>query len=169
MPFWIPQISSDSNLTSKNSPNETTATANVKTTIDTFAAAYDFGVAKVAFGMQNIKDDAATALDTKATNLSVTAPYGKFLFLANVGSLKYNAGPGVQTTGGVSQVGQKNTITGLGVHYNLSKNSYIYLLNETQKMDAYDMASAIINGATGSNTTSDRKRNLTAIGISTAF
>jgi predicted porin len=148
------------------SATTTLATADVKTTIDTFAAAYDFGVAKVAFGMQNTKDTSTTALKQSAQNLSVTAPYGKFLFLANVGSLKHQAGYYGTVT---SNVGNKNTINGLGVHYNLSKNSYIYVLKETQQMGAYDMASAIINGAAGSNTTSDRSRSLTAIGLSTAF
>jgi predicted porin len=156
-------------LTSKSASADAAAASagpDVTTTYDTFALAYDFGVAKVAYGNQQTKNNFTTALKQSASNLSVTAPYGNFLFLANVGSLKHEAGYyGTVTT----NVGKKNDIRGLGVHYNLSKNSYIYLLNEKQTLNAYDMTSAVIAGAAGNNTTSDRTRSLTAIGISTAF
>jgi predicted porin len=65
--------------------------------------------------------------------------------------------------------GQKSTFTGLGAHYNFSKNTYAYYLYERATMSDSDMTAVVINGAAGSNTTSDRTRNVTAIGISTAF
>ena len=155
-------------ITATASAGEPGAGAGVKTTTGTSAVAYDFTAYKLAFGYQTVKDTAATATSTKAYNISLTAPFGNWLVLANTGLLKYEAGSAVQTTGGVSQVGMKNTIAGLGVHYNFSKNTYAYILNEQQTLDANAYSATIINGAVGT-ATSDHKRTLTAIGISTAF
>ena len=172
-----------SHLESKTSGNEAVVSAtaasasDVTTKYDTFAATYDFGVAKVGYGLQNAKNNAgfdtagtplSHALDTKAQMLTVTAPYGNWLFLANSGSRKTN------TQGGAAAVqtalnGQKSTFTGLGAHYNFSKNTYAYVMYESAKMNDADMTAIVINGVAGSNTTSDRTRTVTAIGLSTAF
>ena len=153
-------------ITSKATMNETAATANIVTKIQTASVAYDFGVAKVSAGMQNITDNTATTpLNTKTSNMAVVVPVGAFNLMANTGTYNYNAGSLAATLG----AGAKSTITGIGAHYNLSKNSYLYLMNESQSLGGYDMSTAVINGAAGSNTTSSRSRKLTATGISHAF
>jgi len=179
-----------SNLTSKTSPNEAPATtaatvsaANVKTTYDTLAATYDFGIAKVGYGMQNAKNNAGfntavtpldRSLNTKAQMLTATVPYGNFLFLANSGSRKTNNQGGVLDTQ-TALNGQKSKFTGLGAHYNFSKNTYAYLMYEKATMNDVDMSAVVVNGAAGSNAAqaltagTDRKRTVTAIGLSTAY
>ena len=170
-----------SNLTSTTSPNEAAASAtaaagsNVKTTYDTFAATYDFGIAKVGYGLQNAKSNAGLdtasnshALDTKAQMLTATAPVGNWLFLANTGSRKSNNMGGTPTLQ-TALNGKKSTFTGLGAHYNFSKNTYAYLMYERATMNDADMTAVVINGAAGDNSTSDRTRKVTAIGLSTAF
>jgi len=170
-------------INSTSSANEAAVTstaanaANVKTTYNTLAASYDFGVAKVAYGYQTAKnnagfDTASTPLDhslsTKAQMYTVTAPVGNLLFLANLGSRTSN-NMGSTSAKQLVLNGQKSTFTGLGAHYNFSKNTYAYYLYERATMSDADMTAVIINGAAGSNTTSDRTRNVTAIGISSAF
>jgi predicted porin len=168
-------------LTSTTSANEAAvsstaaAASNVRTSYNTLAATYDFGVAKVAYGYQTTKDNAG--LDTsnldhskslKAQMYTVTAPVGNLLFLANIGSRTSN-NMGSTSAKQTALNGQKSTFTGLGAHYNFSKNTYAYYLYERATMSDTDMTAVVINGAAGSNTTSDRTRNVTAIGISTAF
>jgi len=169
-------------LTSTTSANEAAATStagaasNVKTSYNTLAATYDFGVAKVGYGYQTTKDntgaDTAASADhgknLKATMYTLTAPVGAVTLLANVGSRTSNNYGGTATKQAILN-GQKSTFTGLGAHYNFSKNTYAYYLYERATMSDVDMTAVVINGATGSNTTSDRTRNVTAIGISTAF
>jgi len=153
-------------ITSKAALNEAAASANIVTKIQTGSAAYDFGVAKVSVGMQNITDNtASTPLSTKASNIAVVAPVGSWNLMANSGTYSYGAGSLASTLG----AGAKSTITGYGAHYNLSKSTYVYLMNESQSLGGYDMSTTIINGAAGSNTTSSRSRRLTALGISTAY
>jgi len=99
---------------------------------------------------------------------TVTAPVGAVTLLANLGSRTTN------NQGGIAALqtalnGQKSTFTGLGAHYNFSKNTYAYYLYERATMSDSDMTAVVISGTTGSNTTSDRTRNVTAIGISSAF
>jgi len=153
-------------ITSKAASGDASATANVVTKIQTASVSYDFGMAKVSAGMQNITDNlAATPLNTKASNVAVVVPVGSFNLLANSGTYNYNAGTLATTLG----AGAKSSITGFGAHYNLSKNSYLYLMNESQSLGGYDMTGTVINGALGSNTTSSRSRKLTAMGISHAY
>jgi len=169
-------------LTSTTSANEIAATtttgaaSNVKTAYNTLAATYDFGTAKVGYGYQTVKSntgaDTTTTLDhginQKASMYTVTAPVGAVLLLANIGSRTTNnsgSTAAVQT----ALNGQKSTFTGLGAHYNFSKNTYAYYMYERATMSDQAMTTVVINGAAGSNTTSDRTRNVTAIGISSAF
>jgi len=170
-------------LTSTTSANEAAvsstaaAASNVKTSYNTLAATYDFGVAKVGWGYQTTKSNAG--LDTslldhsanlKATMYTVTAPVGAVTLLANIGSRTTN------NNGGASAVqtalnGQKSTFTGLGAHYNFSKNTYAYYLYERATMSDVDMTAVVANGAVFATNAAatDRTRNVTAIGISTAF
>lgn len=168
-------------LTSTTSSNEAAVSAtaaaasNVKTTYNTLAATYDFGVARVGYGYQTTKDDAgldSSSLDhsksLKAQMYTVTAPVGNFLLLANLGSRTSN-NMGSTSAKQAALNGKKSTFTGLGAHYNFSKNTYAYYLYERATMSDADMTAIVINGAAGSNSTSDRTRNVSAIGISTAF
>jgi len=170
-------------LTSTTSANEAAATttagaaSNVKTAYNTLAATYDFGVAKVGYGYQTVKSntgaDTTTTLDhginTKATMYTVTAPVGAVTLLANLGSRTTNNQGGVQANQ-TALNGQKSTFTGLGAHYNFSKNTYAYYLYERATMSDADMTALVINGVLQTaQTGQDRTRNVTAIGISTAF
>ena len=168
-------------INSTSSANEAAVTStaaaasNVKTTYNTLAATYDFGVAKVGYGYQTSKNNAGLdtsnldhSLSLKAQMYTVTAPVGNLLFLANLGSRTSN-NMGSTSAKQTALNGQKSTFTGLGAHYNFSKNTYAYYLYERATMSDADMTAVIINGAVGSNSTSDRTRNVTAIGISTAF
>ena len=172
-----------STLSSTSSANEApvsgtaAAGSNVKTTYNTLAATYDFGKAKVGYGYQTSKnnaglDTAATPLDhslsLKAQMYTLTAPVGNLLFLANVGSRTTN-NMGSTAAKQTALNGQKSTFTGLGAHYNFSKNTYAYYMYERATMSDVDMTATISNGAANNNSTSDRTRNVTAIGISSAF
>ena len=172
-----------STINSTSSANEAAVSAtaavaaNVKTTYNTLAATYDLGVAKVGYGYQTTRnnagfDTAATPLDhsisLKAQMYTVTAPVGSLLFLANVGSRTTN-NMGSTAAKMTALNGQKSTFTGLGAHYNFSKNTYAYYLYERATMSDVDMTATISNGVANNNSTSDRTRNVTAIGISSAF
>jgi len=171
------------NLTSTAASNDAAATtttnitgASVKTTYNTLAASYDFGVAKIAYGYQTTRTDGGIdasgyshAKDQKATMYTVTVPTGNVLLLANVGSRQTN-NMGGQYERQSALNGKKSTFAGLGAHYNFSKNTYAYYLYERATMSDVDMTAVVINGAAAtSNVTPDRTRNTTAIGISTAF
>jgi general bacterial porin, GBP family len=170
-------------LTSTTSSNEAVATttagaaSNVKTAYNTLAATYDFGVAKVGYGYQTTKSntgaDTTTTLDhginQKAAMYTVTAPVGAVTLLANLGSRTTNNNGGVAATQ-TALNGQKSTFTGLGAHYNFSKNTYAYYMYERANMADVDFTKVVINGAAvGAATTAEKSRNITAIGISTAF
>jgi len=93
-----------SNLSSTAASNDAAAStttnitgASVKTTYNTFAASYDFGVAKVAYGYQTTKSDGGLdasgyshAKDLKASMYTLSVPTGNVLLLANVGSRQTN-------------------------------------------------------------------------------
>jgi predicted porin len=167
--------------TSKTSSNEATAAttaavsaANVTTSYGTFAASYDFGVAKVAYGMQTGKNNAGfntaatpvdLSLNSKAQQFTVSVPSGAMLFMANIGNRVTN------NTTVTALNGAKSTFTGLGAHYNFSKNTYVYLMYERATMNDVDLTAVVINGAAATNTAGayDRGRSTTAIGFSQAF
>ena len=162
-------------ITSKATTNEADATGDtaykngVTTTIKTIAAAYDFGMAKVGYGLQTVLADGSASpsnTDTKAQSVYVQVPVnGVTRVQFNTGSLTSH-----NLVGSTAYLlaGGKNTFTSVGVQYDLSKRSFAYLTYERATMGAVDFAGTIVQGTTGSTTTS-QQRNVTAVGISHSF
>jgi hypothetical protein len=105
------------------------------------------------------------SLNSKAQQFTVSAPSGAMLFMANIGNRVTN------NTSVTALNGTKSTFTGLGAHYNFSKNSYAYLMYERATMNDVDLTAVVVNGAAATNTAGayDRGRSVTAIGFSQAF
>jgi hypothetical protein len=124
--------------------------------VNTLAAAYTMGAAKFMFLNQTNKTNTAT-VDNSAMTLSATYTMGQTVLMAQTGSLKSKAG----TTNG-----KKSTFTGLGLDYNLSKTSAIYLRNESVNDEANQMNAAVTPGAIKGT---DTKFTRTALGFRVAF
>ena len=124
--------------------------------VNTLAAAYTMGAAKFMFLNQTNKTNTAT-VDNSAMTLSATYTMGQTVLMAQTGSLKSKAG----TTNG-----KKSTFTGLGLDYNLSKTSAIYLRNESVNDEANQMNAAVTPTAIKGT---DTKFTRTALGFRVAF
>ncbi len=96
-------------------------TATEKTKNSSTTATYDFGVAKVGYGMTKT---VLGAVDTKGGMFSVSAPFGPVTVWYSTGDVKASNGTAEIKTNG-SQY---------GLNYTLSKTSYIYI--QAGKVDA---------------------------------
>jgi len=166
-------------LKSKTSPNEAAASAtaaaasNVTTTRTTLSASYDLKIARLGLTHAKVEDDAGAdtggtvrKLKTAANMLYAQIPLGQTRVLLSTGSRKTDMG--MNST--ASLAGKKTDIVGLGLEYDLSKRTYVYL--RTQSGEAGDVGgtTTLINGAAqlaGSMT--DANYRLTGIGVSHAF
>ena len=142
----------------------------VTTTIKTLAASYDFGMAKVGYGLQTVLADGSASpanTDSKAQSVYVQVPVNAVTRVQfNTGSLTSN-----NATGSTAYLlaGGKNSFTSVGVQYDLSKRSFAYLTYEKATMGAVDLTGTYVNAAAGVNGTTSQQRNVTAVGISHAF
>ena len=163
-----PLAATGAQIRTVSTPNEATGKANITTTINTLGAAYDLQVAKVSFGYQSVKADGTDQgqnTDTVANNVMVQFPLNSVTRLAvNYGRLTSNqvAAPTTYLVAGT------NKFTAVGVQYDLSKNTFLYGTYEKAAMGAVDFAGTIVNGVVGSTSTSNA-RNVTVVGISSAF
>jgi len=180
----------------KTSPNESTASptggnnytvvpSNVTTKRTTASASYDAKVARFGVTYAAVTTDAgntitpqtaattaialsttAGATDTKAMMYNVQVPMGQWRFLGSTGFIKVNASPESQA------IGNKNTITGVGVEYDLSKRTYLYARYQAGKAEAANASSTIVKGTVSGGAAAalaDPNYNLTAVGVSHAF
>jgi predicted porin len=152
-------------LNIKNAPNEAAASANVNTTTSTMAGSYDLKVASIALSKQDRKDDAATALKTTSTMVSVIVPLaGQYRLMANTGYRK------TDSSSTAALVDGKTTFTGIGAEYDLSKRTFVYARTQRGTAGDADMTKVVINGAVGANNAAqDRAYSLSVVGISHAF
>jgi len=122
-------------------------------TVNTLAGAYTIGAAKIGLLTQTNKNDAATAVNNRATTASVTYTMGKTVLMAQVGSLTNN-------------VNAKSTLTGVGADYNLSKMTAVYFRAESINDVAGAMNAAVTPAAIKGT---DTKFARTAVGIRVGF
>jgi len=166
----------------KSSPNEPAGAtvyaplvgSNITTKTTTASGSYDLKVARIGATYSSVVNDAgvtfstgvAGATDTKAMMYNLQVPMGQWRFLASTGFVKVNASPVVPA------IGNKNTLTGVGVEYDLSKRTYLYARYQGGKNEAANSATTVVNGAVVNATPTaltDATYNLTAVGISHAF
>jgi len=179
-------------ITSRQSPNEATAaptnnytalSSNVTTKYNSYSASYDLGVAKLGYENQKVKNDAGFVLTSGATTLTtipgavdstfqmmfVQVPMGNMRLIAGSGKYALNKSPASVL------MGNKNTITSLGLDYDLSKRTYVYGRFQSGNNGASNAATTIVNGAVDTATAGQAAQlktqsfNLGAIGISHAF
>jgi len=171
----------NASYTATVSNNVTPFAANVTTKTTTASASYDLQVARIGAIYSSVVNDAgntlvsgsastlsttAGATDTKAMMYTLTVPMGQWRLLGSTGFVKANSSPAS------AAVGNKNTITGVGVEYDLSKRTYLYARYQGGKAEAANSATTVVNGAAvnaNSAALSDATYNLTAIGVSHAF
>nr|WP_315230254.1 porin [uncultured Limnohabitans sp.] len=128
----------------------TTAGTTVNT-LNTLGANYTMGAAKFFLLNQTNKTD-TNSVNTAYTTVSATYTMGNYVFMAQTGSLKNKL------------TDKKSNITGLGVDYNLSKTTALYVRSESIKDDAAVVAITGFTAATGNVT-----RTRTAAGLRVAF
>jgi len=121
-------------------------------TINTLAGAYTLGATKLALLNQTNKTD-TNSVNNKATTASVTHTMGAIVLMGQFGSL--------QNVSGVT-----SSLRGLGLDYNLSKTTALYVRNESINDKAGAMNAAITPTAIkGTDTTFAR----TALGLRIGF
>ena len=130
------------------------AAADAKYTASAITATYDFGAAKVFFGMVDSKDDNNTTvtggeLKFKETNLGVAVPMGAITLMAGVGSNKMTE---VGDTGSA-----KGTDVAFGATYSLSKRTTAYV--KTGTYNKYKLSDADVSV----------KTNRTSLGLRHTF
>jgi len=179
-------------LNTKASPNESTAAvtsnfgvlgSNITTKTTTLSASYDLKVARLGYTNSRVKNDAPDVAaitisgttyaahsgitDSTANMFYAQIPMGAARVLLSTGNVKLDSSPAT------ALVGQKTSIMGLGVEYDLSKRTYVYARYQGGKANAANSATTIVNGVTTTNTLgaqlADPNYNLTAIGVSHAF
>jgi predicted porin len=151
-------------LTSTTSPNEPSATANVKTTTMTLSAAYTAGPLRVGAGMSNIENNAAAKLETSAWMIAGQYQMGAIRLMANYGNRKTDA------SSVASNVGQKSKLLGLAAEYDLSKRTYVYARISDQDMKDGYASSLVVNGAAvASRTDFNPDVKVIGVGISHQF
>ncbi|MDE2417371.1 MAG: porin [Burkholderiales bacterium] len=103
------------------------------------ALSYDFGMAKVMFGVHN-ETATVAGVDNQSsgTNLGVAVPFGKITLLANVAQLDDKSAANLD-----------KTISGIGARYDLSKRTSVYGRYVAEKNDNVVAA----NGIKAVNTT----------------
>ena len=128
------------------------AAGTVVNTVNTLAGAYTMGATKLALLNQTNKTD-TNSTNNKATTASVTHTMGAIVLMGQFGSL--------QNVSGVT-----SSLRGLGLDYNLSKTTALYVRNESINDKAGAMNAAITPTAIkGTDTTFAR----TALGLRIGF
>jgi predicted porin len=125
---------------------------NYTQTVNTLAANYTMGAAKLFILNQTNKTGGspAAAVDNTTTTVSATYTIGSTVLMAQVGGLKNAAG-------------LKSDITGLGADYSLSKRTTVYARYESINDKAGAIAAAAMIDGTS------KTRTLTAVGVRHAF
>jgi len=149
-------------LKSKTSPNEATASANITTRVTTMSAKYDAGMVRLGAFSQNLSDDLATATKYKTSMYSVEVPMGNFTFTALTGVQKVT-GQGAATSATLTT--GDNKISTLQAKYDLSKRTYVYVMNVNRTMTANNWAKVVVNGAALTAAATDPTIKTTGLGI----
>lgn len=130
-------------------------TGTTATTVNTLGANYTMGAIKGLFLNQTVKTTTGTvATDTSYNAFTGQYTTGNFVLMASTGKLKQDVG---------TYAGKESKLTGLGVDYNLSKTTALYLRSESIKDEAGAIAAATAIDGTGT------KRTRTALGLRTTF
>jgi predicted porin len=153
------------------------AGAGAKFSLDTLAATYQLGDAKLGAFVQKTASDTSGLLRATAT----TTGYATAVFDRNAAgvSVAYAVNPSLTLRVGYQQVvlgdtdtgtsgataGKTTSATGLGLDYSLSKRTTAYLRYETDKDEAGLRSTTSITGSTTGNTT----YTAAAVGIRHAF
>jgi predicted porin len=149
------------NLKTKTAPNGAANTTNITTTIDTMSAKYDAGFVRFGALHQKSKDDNIAANTITSNVYSIEAPVGAWTFTALTGKQKISDA-GVEATA----VEGDNKVKALQAKYDLSKRTYVYLMNESRTVGASTKwASVVVNGAALTGAPTDNKIKTTAIGL----
>jgi predicted porin len=150
-------------LKSKTSPNEATAAANITTRVTTMSAKYDAGVVRLGGFSQNLSDDLAVATKYKTSMYSVEVPMGAFTFTALTGVQKFT---GLGAAASTTKTTGDNKVTTLQAKYDLSKRTYVYVMNVNRTMNAStDWTKVIVNGAALAAAPTDPTIKTTALGL----
>jgi predicted porin len=104
----------------------TDAQTSINIVVNSFAANYDFGVAKVGAAYQTVEADGKAK--RTATLMSINVPVGAFAFQAATG--KSDA-----STAFSSSFAKEVKQTMIGVQYNLSKRTSAYFVSNNKKVD----------------------------------
>jgi len=151
-------------LKSKTSPNEAATSANITTRVSTMSAKYDAGIVRLGAFSQNLTDDIATTpTKYKASMYTIEVPMGAFTFTGLTGVQKYTTlGAATSATKTIGD----NKVTTLQAKYDLSKRTYVYLMNVNRTMNAStDWAKVIVNGAALAAAPTDPTIKTTGLGI----
>ena len=150
-------------LKSKTSPNEAAASANITTRVTTMAGKYDAGIVRLGALSQSLSDDLATPTKYKTSMYSVEVPVGAFTFTALTGVQKVT---GVGTTPVTAKTIGDNKVTTLQAKYDLSKRTYVYLMNVNRTMtSSTNWGAVVVNGAALSAVPTDPTIKTTGLGI----
>lgn len=145
--------------------------ANASTKWNIAGANYNLGAATVYAGYSTTKTDgqsAATSEDSKSWNLAGKYVIGQFDLLANYLERKSNLSATNAVGQDVAGYTPKQTLVGLGVNYNLSKLTSLYVRYEQiGGLNAKDAASS--NGAPAVTGYSNGTLKTTAIGVKVGF
>jgi len=150
-------------LKSKTSPNEAATSANITTRVTTMSAKYDAGMVRLAGFSQSLSDDLAVATKYKTSMYSIEVPMGAFTFTALTGVQKVT---GVGTTPVTAKTIGDNKVTTLQAKYDLSKRTYVYLMNVNRTVtSSSDWSKVVVNGAALSAVPTDPTIKTTGLGI----
>jgi predicted porin len=130
--------------------------------VNTFGANYTMGAAKFFVLNQTVKNSAVTTIDSSFTSVSAAYTMGATTVMAQMGSLKADAG----SVGG-QIAGQKSKLVGIGADYALSKRTNLYARYESLDDKAGTISTAGNGGfaAIGGETT----RTRAALGVRHTF
>jgi len=149
----------------------TTPYDNAETTLTSIGANYTMGALKLFLLNQTNKNDATNRINMAFTSMSATYTMGNTVLMAQSGTFDNKAAYGSANTNGATVV-DKSNLLGLGVDYNLSKTTALYVRHESIKDKAnilggyYSAAASVFDTASGS-VGETRKR--TAVGLRMGF
>ncbi len=144
---------------------------NTETTLTTIGANYTMGALKLFLLNQTNKNDATTRINMAFTSVSATYTLGNTVLMAQSGTFDNKAAYGSVNTNGATVV-DKSNLLGLGLDYNLSKTTALYVRHESIKDKAnilggyHATATSVFDTASGS-VGETRKR--TAVGMRVGF
>jgi predicted porin len=131
------------------------AAGTTESTVNTLGANYTMGAAKLfLLNQTNKATGSGAATDTSFTSVSASYTMGATTLMAQMGSLKANAG---------TNNGKKSDLVGLGADYALSKRTTAYA-----RYESIDDQAGVI-AAAGTIDGTAKKRTRTAIGVRHSF